>query len=276
MHIDAHFHSWQLARGDYGWLTPDLGPIYRDVSVSDWQAVAQPCGVRGGVLVQAAPTLAETQYLLALAAQHPCVLGVVGWGDMAAPAASAQIGQLAKNTLLKGLRPMLQDIADPDWILQAAVQPALDTMAQLGLVFDALVKPVHLPRIRTLAQRHPKLKIVVDHGAKPNISAGQWQAWAQDMAALAKGTNALCKLSGLFTEAGALPAQDATQRYAAHLRDSFGADRLLWGSDWPVLELAGSYADWWSACQSTLEPLSPQEQQAVLGGNAQRVYGLAS
>jgi L-fuconolactonase len=274
MLIDAHFHSWQLARGDYGWLTPSSGSIYRDIAVADWQTVAQAVGVHAGVLVQAAPTLAETQYLLALAEANPSVLGVVGWVDMAAADAVQNIAALAQNPWLKGLRPMLQDMADPDWILQSAVQSALQTMAALGLVFDALVKTVHLPRIYKLAQRHPNLCIVIDHGAKPYIAASQWQPWADDMAQLGRLPSVHCKLSGLLTEAGAAPTPHATKRYAAHLLQCFGAERLLWGSDWPVLELAGSYGAWWAACQSTLAHLSPAQQAAVLGGNAQRVYGL--
>ena len=276
MHIDAHFHSWQLARGDYGWLTPRLGAIYRDVAISDWLAVAQPMGVAAGLLVQAAPTLAETQHLLALAHVNACVLGVVGWVDMATPDAVASIMALAQNPWLKGLRPMLHDLPDPDWILHSAVQPALTAMDKLGVVFDALIKPEHIRRIRTLAQHHPSLRIVVDHGAKPNIAAGQFQPWADDMAALAQEPLVYCKLSGLLTEAGATPAPEAAAGCAQYLLACFGADRLLWGSDWPVLELAATYGAWWEACQRTLIQLSPAQQMSVLGGNAQRVYGLVA
>jgi L-fuconolactonase len=274
MHIDAHFHAWKLARADYGWLTAQTGSIYRDISITDWQTQAQAVGVHAGVLVQAAPTLAETQYLLELAAANPCVLGVVGWVDLAGPRAVQQIQRLAAKPKLKGLRPMLHDTPDPDWILQSAVQPALEAMAEHGLVFDALVKPVHVPRLRLLAQRHPQLSIVVDHGAKPAISQAQWQPWADSMAGLAQQPNLSCKLSGLLTEAGPAPAPDAAARYSAHLRDCFGAERLLWGSDWPVLELAASYAAWWQACKTATADLSPQQRKAVFGGNAQRIYGL--
>ncbi len=276
MQIDAHFHCWQLNRADYAWLTPQLGLIYRDVGVADWQAVSQSTGMAAGVLVQAAATEAETQYLLALADANPCVLGVVGWVDMAAANAVQRIASLAHNPWLKGLRPMLQDLAEPDWILQPAVQPALEAMAALGLVLDALVKPVHLPHLLSLCRQHPQLKVVIDHGAKPAIAAAQWQPWAGDMARLAHETSASCKLSGLLTEAGAAPAPDAAAAYIAHLLASFGAWRLLWGSDWPVLELATSYAAWWTACQTAMAGLAVPERAAVFGGNAQRVYGLAA
>ena len=272
MLIDAHFHSWQIARADYGWLTPALAPIYRDVNVPDWQGQAQAVGVTGGILVQAAPTEAETVHLLALADQHPSVLGVVGWVDWLAPDAAQRIQALARHPRLKGLRPMLQDIPDPDWILQPALQPLLALMAELGLVFDALVKPVHLPRLMTLAQSHTSLSIVIDHAAKPDMAAGEWQPWADHMQALATHTSAMCKLSGMVTEAGANPAPQVCRPWADHVLHCFGPSRVLWGSDWPVLELAGSYAGWWQACQEFTQHLTLAERAAVFGGNAFRVY----
>ena len=272
--IDAHFHSWLLSRGDYGWLTPALPEIYRDVSIADWQAQAAPHGVKAGVLVQAAPTEAETQWLLSKAQQQPAVLGVVGWVDLLAPDAPARIRALAASPKLKGLRPMLQDIADPDWILQAALAPALQTMSELGLVLDALIKPLHLPRLLTLAARYPALKLVIDHAAKPDIAAGQWEPWASDLAEVARQTQAVCKISGLLTEAGPKPDPDAAQRWAAHVLKAFGEDRVLWGSDWPVLELAGSYSDWWQASRRLSACLSEAGRQALYGGTARRVYRL--
>ena len=272
MTVDAHFHCWQLARGDYGWLTPALAPIYRDVAVSDWQAQSAPHGVTGGVLVQAAPTEAETAFLLAQADAHPAVLGVVGWVDLAASDAPARIENLARHPRLKGLRPMLQDIDDPQWILQPPLAPALQAMVEAGLVFDALVKPAHLAPLLTLAGRHPDLCIVIDHAGKPDIAAGQWQPWADGIARLALQTGVYCKLSGLLTEAG--PAPGAVQPWAAHVLACFGADRLVWGSDWPVLESAGSYAQWWAETRQLLSHLSPQAQRAVMDGNARRLYRL--
>ena len=276
MLIDAHFHSWQLARADYGWLTPALAPIYRDVNVPDWQAQAQAAGVTGGILVQAAPTEAETAHLLALADQHPSVLGVVGWVDWAAPDAAQRIQALARHPKLKGLRPMLQDIPDPDWMLQPVLQPLLALMAELGLVFDALVKPVHLPRLLKLAERHPSLSIVIDHAAKPDIAAGEWQPWADQMQRLSEQTDAVCKLSGMLTEAGPDPVPQVCRPWVDHVLACFGPDRVLWGSDWPVLELAGSYAGWWQACQEFTQHLTQAERAAVFGGNALRVYRAGS
>ena len=275
--IDAHFHCWQLARGDYGWLTPELAPIYRDVQVADWQRQALPWGVTGGVLVQAAPTTQETAFLLQQAQANPAVLGVVGWIDMLAPDAIEQVAHCAAQPLLKGLRPMLQDLNDPDWILQPAIQPVLHAMARSGLVLDALIKPVHLPRILALTQVHPDLTVVVDHGAKPLIEATAMSAWAESMAQLAHQTNpdkVVCKLSGLWTEAPAGQAVEVVRPWCESLLQIWGPQRLLWGSDWPVLELAGSYADWRRWTTDLLREWSPQEQADVLGGNARRIYRL--
>ena len=276
--IDAHFHCWQLGRADYGWLDADLNPalmpICRDVTVSDWLAQSTPCGIVGGVLVQAAATEAETHFLRAQADAHAAVMGVVGWVDLLAPDAPARIEKLARHPKLKGLRPMLQDLPDPEWLLNPALAPALQAMSDASLVFDALVKPVHLPHVLTLAGRYPHLAIVIDHAAKPNIAAGEWQPWADNMARLANDTQAMCKLSGLMTEAGPDPKPGALRPYTAHVLKCFGALRVLWGSDWPVLALACSYRQWWDETQPMLSGLNAQSHAAVMGANARRLYRL--
>ncbi len=278
MIIDAHFHIWRLSRGDYGWLDavaqPRLAPIVRDTTTALWRAKAVPLGVGGGVLVQAAPTEAETHFLLEQAEADPAVLGVVGWVDWLAPDVKSRIHQLAQHPKLKGLRPMLHDLADPAWILQPAVTPALTAMTECRLVFDALVRPQHLPHLLTLAHRHPGLGIVVDHIAKPAMAAGNWQPWADDLARLAATTNAMCKLSGLLTEAGPRQSLQDIRRYGAHALESFGPMRLIWGSDWPVLELAGSYRDWWRETRNLLKSCTEAEQDAIMGGNAAQLYRL--
>lgn len=275
MSVDAHFHCWQLARGDYGWLNPSLTPIYRDVTIRDWQAQSEPHGVTGGVLVQAAPTEAETEFLLAQADANPCVLGVVGWTDLAAANAPARIRQLARHPRLKGLRPMLQDINDAEWILQPELAPALNTLIDCDLVFDALVTPRHLPHLLTLAARYPGLRTVVDHASKPNIAGNEWQPWADGIARLASTTSAFCKLSGLLTEAGPTPLPTVVQPWAQHVLDCFGADRVVWGSDWPVLELSSTYTQWWAETEILLATLGRQAQPAVMDANARRLYRLA-
>lgn len=277
--IDAHFHSWQLTRGDYGWLTPEIGSIYRDVSVADWQKLAAPLGITGGVLVQAAPTVAETLYLLALAEENPAgnsaVMGVVGWVDFNTADAVSQIEQLTKHPKLKGLRSMLHDLPDPAWILQPNVQPALAAMEKLGLVFDALIRPVHLPHILKIAERYPKLSIVIDHCAKPEIALGvdtAWQPWADGMAALSEMSNVSCKLSGLRTEAGKLPEPNICKPWIEDILRTFGTNRMMWGSDWPVLELAGDYQTWFEECRAITSYLTTSQQENIYSNNAVRIY----
>lgn len=274
MIIDAHFHCWQLARGDYGWLKPELAPIYRDVRVVDWQAQASPFGVRGGVLVQAAPTEAETRFLLQQAEANPAVLGVVGWTDLLACDAPERIRALVLRRRLKGLRPMLQDIADERWIQQPALAPALEAIVEYGLVLDALIRPTHLPHVLTLAGRYPELQIVIDHAAKPNIAEQEWQPWADWIARMAFETTAVCKLSGILTEAARPPKHGAVRPWAEHVLTCFGPARVIWGSDWPVLELAATYASWWDETQELLRALLAGDRSAVMGRNAERVYGL--
>ena len=277
MFIDAHFHSWQLSRGDYGWLTPEMGSIYRDVAFADWQKLAQPLGITGCILVQAAPTVAETFYLLALAEENPAVLGVVGWVDFNAADAVFQIEQLAKHPKLKGLRPMLHDLPEPAWILQPAVQPALAVMEKLGLVFDALIRPLHMPHILQIAKQYPNLSIVIDHCAKPEIARGMeaaWQPWADGMAALVELPNVFCKLSGLLTEAWKPPQSSICKPWMEYALEIFGTERILWGSDWPVLELASDYQSWYDMCQTITESLPLKQKENIYGNNAVHIYKL--
>lgn len=273
--IDAHQHFWQLARGDYSWLTPDLKTIYRDFLPVDIYPLLEESGIDATVAVQAAPTVAETEYLLALARQNDFILGVVGWADFTAPNAAQQIAALADDPALVGLRPMIQDIADNDWMLGDALTPAFEALIDADLTFDALVKPWHLKNLNRLLARHSDMRVVVDHGAKPQIRDGSLDGWADDMAALARDTSAWCKLSGLVTEADADWSVDTLRPVVEHLLSSFGPDRLIWGSDWPVCTLAAGYGQWMEATDSLLAAVSPSGRDAILGGNAIRAYRLA-
>jgi L-fuconolactonase len=273
--IDAHQHFWQLARGDYGWLTPALAPIYRDYGPVDLRPHLARCGIARTVLVQAAPTEAETRHLLDLAARSDgLVAGVVGWVDMEAPDAPVRIAALASDPRLVGLRPMIQDIPDPTWMLRPELEPAFRTIIGNGLAFDALVKPPHLPHLLRLLARHPDLRTVVDHGAKPDIAHGAFEPWARDIAAIARETHALVKLSGLVTEAAADWRAAELRPYVEHLITCFGPTRIMWGSDWPVLELRASYARWFETTGALLAGLSAAERVQILGDTACAFYRL--
>ncbi len=273
--IDAHQHFWATTRTDYGWLTPDLGPLYRDFAPADLQPLLASQRVSGTVLVQAAPTLLETRYLLALASRHAFVQGVVGWVDLCAGDAPEVIDELGQHPTFKGVRPMLQDLADDAWIAQAKVAPAVRHLVRRGLSFDALVKPRHLSHLLRFAQTHDDLALVIDHAAKPDIAAGELNSWRRDLAALARLPGVHVKLSGLVTEAGPGWSVDTLRPVVEAVLEMFGPGRVLWGSDWPVLTLACDYARWVHVTDQLLTGLGPYEQQAVMAGNAQRFYRLA-
>ncbi|MFY2825432.1 amidohydrolase family protein [Ruegeria sp. MALMAid1280] len=274
MRIDAHQHFWALARGDYDWLTPELAAIYRDFTPDDLAPLIRAAGIDGTVLVQAAPTVAETEYMLSLADQTSFIKGVVGWVDFEAADAPAQINALSVHPALVGLRPMIQDIPDPNWMIGDDLTQAFEAMQRHDLTFDALTLPQHLRPLRQLLSRHPRMRVVIDHGSKPLIKNGLISGWAEDMAALARGTDAWCKLSGLVTEAAPDWTADDLRPYVEHLLDTFGPSRLIWGSDWPVCTLASSYQHWLDTTGELLSALTETERNAVLGGNAARAYDL--
>lgn len=267
-------HVWQLARGDYGWLTPDLSAIYRDFMIEDVRACWAQAGIDYAILVQAAPTLEETRYLLSVAESEPQVKGVVGWVDMLAPDAISHLERLASNQLLRGIRPMLQDIPDDGWMLKAELTPIYRALVELGLCFDALVLPRHLTNLSRLIDRHPDLKIVIDHGAKPPIGE-RLDLWHEDLARLANIPHVHCKFSGLVTECREKTSAKALEPVTQTLLALFGPERLMFGSDWPVCTLRSTYVQWWQWAQELTAHLPASQRNALFGGTAQRFYGLS-
>ena len=276
MIIDAHQHFWQLSRGDYGWLTPQAGTLYRDYLPDDLAPLLKDHGVGATVLVQAAPTEAETHFLLGLAREHRFIAGVVGWVDFEAADVGERIVALATagSGKLKGLRPMIQDIPDPRWIARPSLDAAFEALVAHELVFDALVRPVHLGALRERLLRHPRLRAVLDHAGKPDIARGALEPWAAALERLAGDTAICCKLSGLLTEAGTRRSTADLTPWVAQLFRSFGAERVLWGSDWPVLNAAGSYGEWLGLTQQLIERCAPGRASQVLSGTAHRLYRL--
>jgi len=275
MRIDAHQHYWDPARGDYPWMRDAPKVLQRTFDPADLAPMLRQCGITATVLVQAAPTVAETRYLLHLAEQTPTVAGVVGWIDFTDPRERTTLEQLAAHTHLVGIRPMVQDIPDDAWILRRDLDWAFDAIAEMQLAFDALGYARHARNFLRRLERHPDLRVVIDHGMKPDIARAQFAPWATDMRDLARHTNALCKLSGLATQT--LPGADpATLRpYMEHLLETFGAQRLMWGSDWPVASAAIAYGDWFDLCEDLLASCSDAERQRIFGLNAVNVYQLS-
>ena len=272
--VDSHQHFWLRERGDYGWLTEDLKEIYRDFLPDDLRLHLTKGGVQHTVLVQAAPSLAETEFMLNLAADTDFVAGVVGWVNMDSDSVLNDLQGLISNAYFKGIRPMLQDIDDTDWILNSRHSRVFEFLIHHNLCFDALVTPRHLTNLLTITQRHPDLKAVIDHAAKPEIIAGNYAAWAKDMKALAQESNIMCKLSGILTEAPPNATISDIEPYIEFLLEAFGPERLIWGSDWPVLNLASSYQSWLSMVQGLLKSLSESEQDLIMRANAVGFYNL--
>jgi L-fuconolactonase len=276
MHIDAHQHYWDPARGDYGWLTPDLDALYRTFGPADLAPLRERADVQRTVVVQAAPTVQETRYLLDLAQDDASVAGVVGWVPMLSRDAPDLIAELARHPKFKGIRPMLQDLPDDDWIVNPGLVPAVEALIAHDLAFDALIFARHVDALETFIKRFPTLRIVIDHGGKPPIRDGRsgWQRWADGITRLASLAHVHCKLSGLATEAAAGWTEATLQPYVDHLLQSFGPARLMWGSDWPVLNQNGDYLLWHSVANTLLAGLSDAERDAVFGANAATFYRL--
>lgn len=272
MRIDAHQHFWLIEDHAGQWPPPSLEPIYRDFLPDDLTPLLRQAGIDGTVLVQTMESADDTDFMLALADGNDFIKGVVGWVDMKTESASKDIRRRAEHPRFRGVRPMLQGLADIAWIDDPALTPAVDALIEQRLVFDALVLPPNLPHLLNFAKRHPALPIVIDHGAKPLIATGHYSAWRSDMAALAALPNVHCKLSGLLTERGDQKPQ-AVRPYAETILELFGPQRVLFGSDWPVLRLAGDYQDWLNLCRDIVPAA---DHDAVFGGNAISFYSLSN
>lgn len=277
MKIDAHQHLWNPARGDYGWMPPDDPVLSRPYLPTDLIDAAGAVGIERTVIVQAAPTTHETEYMLGLADATPMIGAVVGWIDFEDEAEVETLTRFAGHEKFRGVRPMIQDIADDDWMMRDDVQWAYDAVAGLGLSFDALGFPKHLPNLHSTLTRYPDLPAVIDHFMKPKIGDKDgWDHWAGWLTRIAKETEAQIKLSGLVTEGPDGTGQEALQPYVDHVLGAFGPDRIMWGSDWPVLRLRREYGDWLSLAEALTSQLSADEAGLVFGGTAKAFYDIDS
>ncbi|MDU9005611.1 amidohydrolase family protein [Sedimentitalea todarodis] len=244
MVIDTHQHFWKLDRGDYGWLTPELEALYRDFLPQDLKPLLDAAGIHGTIAVQAADTEAETKFLLSLADEYDWIHGVVGWVDLEAKTAPDSIARLAAHPKLVGLRPMIQDIPDDRWMLRDTLGRGIAAMVDHNLTFDALVMPRHLKHLLVFLAKYPDLRVVVDHCAKPEIRNNAFDVWARDLKDIAQDERVFCKVSGLVTEAAQNWSEADLKPFIGHVLEVFPERRLLFGSDWPVLNLASDYQTW--------------------------------
>lgn len=269
--IDSHHHLWRIGQNGCVWPGPDLVAIHRTFEAQDLAEVTTPYGVTGTILVQSQPCDADTDYLLAEAQLTRSILGVVGWVDLLARDAPRRIDALAGHPKLRGLRPMLQALPD-GWILDRGLDASIHAMESNHLRLDALVYTRHLPDLLTFAERHPGLGIVIDHAAKPPLASGNLDEWRLLIERCAQLPQVYCKLSGLLTEAGERPDAGLLKDCAALLLDAFGDQRLMWGSDWPVVNLAGNYGGWLQMAQNLVRERLPGQFDSVFGEAARRFY----
>lgn len=274
LRIDAHHHLWRYNREDYDWIDDTLSPLRRDFLPSDLAAALHEAGVSAAVAVQARQTLAETRFLLDAATATPAISGVVGWFPLRDPSLEEVLQPFLVHRKLKGARHVVQAEAE-GFLLSDEFNRGVRALTDAGLVYDVLI---HAPQLReTLAfvDRHPEQSFVLDHLAKPGIRAGQIRPWANDLGELARRPHVTCKISGMVTEADPEDwSAEQLHPYFEVALEAFGADRLMAGSDWPVLTVGCTYSHWWDVLASWVKPLSLPEQAAILGGTAQRVYSL--
>lgn len=273
--IDSHQHFWQLSLGFYDWLTPELALLYRDYLPEDLSQEIVDADIHQTILIQAAEIETETDFLLRLASQTEYVAGVVGWVDMNSSSVLDTLQNLSEDVYFKGIRPMLQDIPCVEWILLERYQPIFEFLVKKGLSFDALIKAHQLPIIAKLAETYPALKIVINHCGKPHIDRKPSPDWKQYLTLFTLLDNVSIKFSGLLTEApkGEVSVEQL-QPYFEHVLSVFGTQRMMWGSDWPVVRLNGDYEHWMSLTKQLLSTLSKHEQRNVWAGNAQKFYHL--
>lgn len=277
MQIDAHQHFWHPGRGDYDWMPKDDPTLSRPYGPAELKPQLDAGGVEGTVLVQAAATVHETEYMLGIADATSWVLGVVGWVDFEKPGDRAHLERLAGHPKFRGVRPMIQDIPDDGWMLRDDVQWGFRAVAELGLTFDALGFPRHLENFLALLKRHPDMRVVVDHCMKPQIrdrSREAFRHWADGIARIAGETGACVKFSALVTEADPGWTVEDLRPYAEHVIARFGPERVMWGSDWPVCRLRTEYAGWRAAALALTADLSDAARKKIFGGTAAEFYRL--
>jgi L-fuconolactonase len=276
MRIDSHQHFWKAARGDYHWMSPKVAVLCRDYLAEDLRPWLAKNKIDKTILVQAAQTRAETDFLLDLAQHSDFVAGVIGWLDMDSPHFASELKLYCNKPKFLGIRPMLQDLEQDDWILRPRVMESLKLVAERGIPFEFLTYTRHLPHVLKVLDAVPTLHAVVDHVSKPEIKNRKLDPWRSLMSEVAQHPNIYCKLSGMVTEAN---HEDWTPEdlrpYVEHVVKSFGFNRVMFGSDWPVCLLAGTYDHVIGALQTILQPhLSKQHEADVFGGNAARFYKL--
>lgn len=277
MTIDSHHHFWRYNDAEYGWMNqPGMERIRRDFLPADLLAQTRAAGVDGVVSVQARQTLEETDALLAFAEQHDFIRGVVGWVPLVSLSVETNLAGYAARAKLKGVRHVLHDEADDDYMLRDDFDRGVSALRAAGeLRYDILIFERHLPQSIRLVDRHPNQVFIVDHVAKPKIKAGVLSPWRENIRELGRRQNVYCKISGMVTEAdwnAWTPEQ--LRPYVDVVLEAFGPRRVIFGSDWPVCLVACDYGRWVRTVQDFIAPLSVTEQSRIMGATAIEAYRL--
>ena len=274
--IDSHQHVWDLNRAEYAWLSPESGGLYRSIDLAEVLPAFARAGVAGSVLVQSADNDDDTDYMLEVARNSTTVLGVVGYVPLHEPErAAVRLAELQQHPVFCGVRNLIHDRPDPHWLLRADVDAGLGLLEDAGVPFDVVgVLPEHLRAVLTISERHPRLKMVLDHLNKPPIGRDDGGEWASLVAEVASNPLVFGKVSGLYSAVGD-PSDwtiDAVRPYLDHAIDCFGPARLMYGGDWPVSTIAGGYDRIWAGISALLADLTDIDRDRILGGTAQEFY----
>ncbi len=273
--VDAHHHLWDLDRFDYPWMPPGDNVLTKTYLPEHIAPLLKQNGVDKTVVVQAKHSVEEAEWLLDLAEANDFIAGVVGWVDLTSPDVGDVLDGLQRRPGFVGVRHQVHDEPDDRWLLRDDVVRGLRELARHRLAYDLLLRPQHLQYIPALAERVPDLRLVVDHIAKPLIAAGTMEPWATDIAAVAALPGVYCKVSGMVTEADMADwGVEDLKPYVSHVIKQFGFDRLMFGSDWPVCLLAGTYDQVLEATLAAAGSISDAERAALMGANATSFYGL--
>jgi L-fuconolactonase len=273
--VDSHQHFWEVGRFDYPWMSSEVEILYRDYLPPTIEPIIKECGVAQTVLVQASDSIEETRWMLSLADRYQFIAGVVGWVDLKGREVEQQLKELTAHPKFKGVRHLVESEPLDDWLLQPEVLRGLQALSHYGVSYDLLVHTRHLKHVKTVAERCPELRLVVDHMAKPPVASGEIKGWAQGLKEVAAYQNISCKLSGLVTEAKHTSWRtDDLRPYVEFALESFGPGRLMFGSDWPVCLLAASYDQVLESFQTLLAGLGEKERGRIFAENAREFYRL--
>jgi len=273
--VDAHQHYWEARRFDYGWRRQGVPALDRDFLPAELEPQLTTAGVAHTILVQVLDTAEETRWMLRLADAHPSIAGVVGWVDLTQDpnTVSRDLESLRNHRRLVGIRHLVHEEPNADWLARDDVARGLAVLEDLDVPFDLLLRPRHLAHVPRLSEKFPDLRMVIDHIAKPEIREHQVESWRSGITAAAQNPNVWCKLSGMITEADlASWTSDDLAPYVQTTLDAFGPDRLMYGSDWPVCTLAGSYTQVIGALRSVLGAIDAAVETEIFGGSAVRFY----